>query len=73
MAVAYKEQTVKQGSQKTGKETMKENKDKNRNDKNKEKESILCKAGAFYIVQGIFSVFYAYYRHMCPFQFILNL
>lgn len=37
MAVAYKERTVKQGSQKTEKETMKENKDKNKDDKNKEK------------------------------------
>ena len=72
MAVAYKERTVKQGSQKTEKETMKENKDKNKNDKNEEKEGNLCKAGAFYTVQGIFLVFHACDSHMCPFQFFLS-
>ena len=51
---------------------MKENKDNNKNDKNKEKEGILCKAGVFYTVQGIFLVFHACDSHMCPFQFILS-
>ena len=43
MAVAYKEQKIKQGSQKTEKETMKENKDKNINDKNTEKRIFYVK------------------------------